>query len=294
MTAKVYFVVNIDSDPDPENTPPNNDAVMEKYRITKEILDDHAGGKGTICIHTSPMYRDRFFREPFMEFWKSWVDGGGELTLHPEEDLYSTPETRLESGTYYNDIEHMDPILRAQARFMEDNNLPFAAYKGGYHGLTKNIVHVLKKIKINIDLTCAPGIHWPEKAAHWAEAPLEAFYMSSEACWKKAQKGEESSMFEIPFGWDGQRRDASPNRLLDEHYLVNEFSNYEALCRVWDTIVDRAAKADSPQIVSILCHTYAMKDNELSGRCANILDYMTRHEGVPVTAREAKKIYDEM
>lgn len=33
MTSKVLFVVNIDGDPDPETTPPDNPAVMLKYAI---------------------------------------------------------------------------------------------------------------------------------------------------------------------------------------------------------------------------------------------------------------------
>ena len=44
----VYFVVNIDSDPDPEDTPRSDDAVMEKYRIMKSIVDERVEGKGTM------------------------------------------------------------------------------------------------------------------------------------------------------------------------------------------------------------------------------------------------------
>lgn len=77
MTSKVLFVVNIDGDPDPETTPPDNPAVMLKYAIMKRIVDDHAGGKGSFCVQTSPMYRRRFFESPFIDFWHEWVKGGG-------------------------------------------------------------------------------------------------------------------------------------------------------------------------------------------------------------------------
>ena len=291
VTTNNTFIVNIDSDPDPEDTPRNDAAVLEKYEIMKAIVDECVDGKGTICVQTSPMYRDRFFEDPFMDFWRAWVADGGDLTLHPEEDLYSTPETRLESGSYYEDIGHMEPIIRAKAELMASEGLPFAAYKGGYQGLTMEIVNVLAEVGIPIDVTCAPGIDWPEKLAAWGDAPKSAYYMSPEACGRAAGRGEVSPVFEIPFGWDGQDSDTG-RRLLNQHYLVNEFSNYEALCRVWDTVVERGARSGESQIVGILCHTYAMQNAQLSRQCRDILTYMREHGGRPVTAREAKAIYD--
>lgn len=287
----LYFIVNIDSDPDPEDTPRNDAAVLEKYAVMKSIVDDCVDGKGTICVQTSPMYRDRFFEDPFLDFWRAWVADGGALTLHPEEDLYSTDATRLESGSYYSDIDHMEPIIRSKAELMADAGLPFAAYKGGYQGLTMNIAKVLSRVGIPIDVTCAPGIEWPEKLAAWRDAPTSAYYMSADACGRAAERGEESPVFEIPFGWDGESSDTK-RRLLNEHYLVNEFSSFESLCRVWDAIVERGARTDEDQIVGILCHTYAMQNAKLSKQCRDILGYMRERGGTPVTATEAKAIYD--
>ncbi len=287
----VYFVVNIDSDPDPDETPRDDDAVMEKYRIMKSIVDERVDGKGTICVQTSPMYRDRFFEPLFLDFWRGWVKDGGDLTLHPEEDLYSTPETRLASGSYYSDTAHMEAVIRPKVELMNAEGLPFAAYKGGYQGLTMDIVRILEAVRIPIDVTCAPGIDWPEKLAAWGDAPTSAYYMSPETRSQAATPGASSPVFEIPFGWDGEDSDTS-RRLLNQHYLVNEFSSYEALCRVWDCIVERAESLGEPQIVSFLCHTYAMKADKLRRQCGDILSYMTRAGGTPVTATEAKNIYD--
>ena len=64
--------MNVDSDPDPEDTPRNDAAVLEKYGIMKSIVDKCVDGNGTICVQTSPMYRDRFFEDPFMDFWRAW------------------------------------------------------------------------------------------------------------------------------------------------------------------------------------------------------------------------------
>ena len=55
---------------------------------------------------------------------------------------------------------------------------------------------------------------------------------------------------------------------------------------------ERAESAGEPQIVSFLCHTYAMKADKLRRQCGDILSYMTRASGTPVTATEAKHIYD--
>ena len=289
----VYFVVNIDSDPDPEDTPRSDDAVMEKYRIMKSIVDERVEGKGTICVQTSPMYRDRFFERHFLDFWRAWVQDGGDLTLHPEEDLYSTPETRLASGSYYGDTAHMEAVIRPKVELMNAEGLPFAAYKGGYHGLTMDIARLLATVGIPIDLTCAPGIDWPEKLAVWGAAPTSAYYMSPETRSEAAAPGKSSPVFEIPFGWDGESSDTS-RRLLNQHYLVNEFSSYEALCNVWDCIVERAESSGEAQIVSFLCHTYAMQADKLHRQCGDILSYTTRTGGTPVTATEAKTIYDRL
>ena len=293
MKTTVYFVVNIDSDPDPEDTPRNDDAVMEKYRLTHRLISEHVDGKGTICVHTSPMYRNRFYEERFMDFWRESTEAGSDLTLHPEEDLYATAETRLGVGTRYEDSLHMEALIEEQAAFMNDQKLPFAAYKGGYHGLTMDIVRILEKVGIPIDVTCAPGIVWPEKAASWGNAPKSAYYMSTAACDQETDSAEAKPLFEIPFGWDGEPSDTSKRRLLNAHYLVNEFSNYEAMCAVWNTIVERAERVEAPQTVSLLCHTYAMKNDRLRNQCANILDYMRAHQGTPVTASEARDRYDE-
>lgn len=291
MSPSILFVTNVDGDPDPENTPPNNPLVLEKYRTMKQIVDDHAGGKGAFCLQTSPMYRRRFFEAPFVEFWRAWTAGGGELTLHPEEDLYCLPQDKHPTGTHYQDGERMRRVIEDAVATLAQLSLAFSAYKNGYHAQTPAIVDSFKAAGIGIDLSCAPGLYWPEKLTDWRKAPLSAFYMSKARLGEQASAEEADPVFQIPFGWDGQPSE-TPSRLLDTHYLVNEFSTHEAMAGVWDEIVRRAERQDRPQIVSLLCHTYTMADPIYRDRLKQTLDYFVHHGGEPVAPSEARARFD--
>ncbi|PLP58027.1 hypothetical protein CYK37_17635 [Mesorhizobium loti] len=291
MTSKVLFVVNIDGDPDPETTPPNNPVVLEKYQVMKRIVDDHAGGKGSFCVQTSPMYRTRFFESPFTDFWHAWVKGGGDLALHPEEDLYCQPEARLSTGTHYEDAERMRNVIADGVIALARLGLTFAVYKNGYQAQTPAMVRHFTEAGIGIDMSCAPGIFWPEKLADWRSAPLSAFYLSGDDLGEANSLQDIGPLFEIPVGWSGLPSDTA-NRLLNTQYLVNEFSDYEAITRVWDAIVHRGELEQRTQIVSFLCHTYTMADATYSDRLKRSLDYMVRNGGEPVSPREAQLRFD--
>lgn len=292
MEPNVYFMVNVDTDPDPEDTPRDDDKVLEKYRIMQDILRQHADAKGIICVHTSPMYRERFFENQFMNFWRSWVDEGGELILHPEEDLYGTPETKQGGSSLYLDSDHMASVINQCADIMKKAGLPLKIYKGGYHGLTPEIIKIVKKAGIQIEVTCAPDVDWPVKLANWGDSPVSAYYMSEDSQRIASNPADKNQLFEVPFGWDGVKSDTTKRFLLNEHYLVNEFSNFDAMCRVWDTIVERVAQLNTPQFVGILCHTYTMKDQKYRQRLEKTLDYMTSHRGISANASEIKALYD--
>ncbi|MBW2148452.1 MAG: hypothetical protein JRI22_15670 [Deltaproteobacteria bacterium] len=288
MKPVIYFVVVIDADPTRSSFGANNDYVMKKYNISLDLVKNYVDGKGTICVHTSPRYRNRFFNTPFIEFWEKWTRQGGELILHPEEDLYSTPETALPNGTYYNNIGHMKSIIKEKISFMKQKKLPFATFRGAFFGFTNDIARVLRNEGLNIDLSGAPGIVRPERAADWSDAPTSAYYLSNDSYRRPSEKPGKDSVFEIPLGWDGQETDVSRN------YLFHERSTYRRMCKVWDAIVERGRKTNSPQFVNFLCHSYSMKTTKLRNQCEKTLLYMRHHNGVPVVASEAKKIYNEL
>jgi len=292
MEPKVYFVVNVDTDPDPSDTPRNDESVIEKYGIMQDILREYANAKSIACVHTSPMYRERFFENKFMDIWKNWVQEGGELILHPEEDLYGTPETKQAGTSLYLKNEHMESVIVKSTEIMKKAGLPLGIYKGGYQTITHGIVQILKKVEIGIDVTCAPNIVWPIKNAYWENAPVSAYYMSEDSETIPSDPVDKNQIFEIPFGWDGIDSETTHNHLLNEHYLVNEFSTHEAMCKVWDVIVERAAQTGNDQYVGMLCHTYSMMEKKYPERLKKTLAYMCDHNGTPSTASEIKRLYD--
>lgn len=292
MQPSVFLVVNVDSDPDPVSVYQDDASLLTKYRRMRAILDGHADGTGAWTVLTGPICRDRFFEPPFTEFWRELADAGFDLVLHPEEDLYGPPPGREPGTCTYYDIEHMRPLILGRAAKMRDLGLPFAAYRGGYHGFTPAIGAAVKEAGIGIDLACAPGIDWPEKAAAWGDAPLTAYYMSSDRPAAIAGPSDADPLFEIPWAWDGKAPGTSRRFVVGANYMINEFSELSSMSGVWDAVVDRAASTSKPQIVSMVCHTFTMGQPEYEERLAGILDYVSGHGGRFVTPTHAKRLFD--
>lgn len=291
MGSDVFLVVNVDSDPDPVTVYQDDASLLAKYRRMRDILGEHADGTGAWTVLTGPLCRDRFYEPPFTAFWRELADQGNDLVLHAEEDLYGPPPGKAPGSCTYDDIAHMRPLILAKAERMRGLGLPFAAYRGGYHGFTPAIGAVLREAGIGIDLSCAPGIVWPEKAAAWRDAPLSAYCMSAEDPAVPAPPSERDPLFEIPWAWDGVAPGTSRRFVAGENYMINEFSTLPAMCRVWDAVQARAASG--PQIVSMVCHTFTMGQGEFEERLAGILIYVARQGGRFVTPRTARRLFDE-
>ena len=291
MPEDALLIVNVDTDPDPVSVPQTDAAILAKYRTMQAILARDAGGAAAWCVLTGPVCRDRFVQEPFLSFWRSLRDGGADLVLHPEEDLYGPPPGKVGERSTYENIAHMRPVILEKARQMREAGLPFAAYRGGYHGFTPAIGAVLKEAGIPIDLACAPGIAWPEKAASWAHAPLSAYYMSAEICDREASPDEQGALFEIPFAWDGVAAGTSRRFVIGENYMINDFSTLPAMRRVWDAVLARAAATGRTQIVSMICHTFTMGQARFEDQLSAILHYVRSTGGRIVTPTAARARY---
>lgn len=293
MSADVLLIVNVDSDPDPVSTYQEDDSILTKYSRMREIIGNHAGGAAAWTVLTGSLYRDRFYEGAFIPFWRELVAGGADLAIHPEEDLYGPgPGTGPDSCSYYH-TEHMREVILSRAQKLRAAGLPVSVYRSGYHGFTPDIGAILKEAEIEIDLSCAPEIVWPEKAAAWGGAPLSAYYMSGACQSDIAKDGDANPLFEIPWAWDGVAPGLSRRFVVGENYMINEFSNLGAMKRVWDAVVRRAAEKGEQQIVSMVCHTYTMGLPEFETRLISILDYVRSNSGEIVSPTRAKAIYDQ-
>lgn len=292
MIPNAYLVVNVDSDPDPASVHQDDASILAKYGRMRDILGEHAGGAGAWTVLTGPICRDRFFEQPFTDLWRRLAGEGADLVLHAEEDLYGPPPGARPGSCAYHDIGHMRPLILAKADAMRRLGLPFAAYRGGYHGLTPAIAAAVREAGIGIDLSCAPGIVWPEKAADWAGAPSSAYYMSNAVPAQVAGPADEAPLFEIPWAWDGKAHGTSRRFVVGENYMINEFSTLAAMAGVWDAVAERARAAPGPQIVSMICHTYTMGQRDFEERLIGLLAHVARQGGRFVTPRSAKQLFD--
>ncbi|WP_265975686.1 hypothetical protein [Brucella intermedia] len=293
MATEAFLIVNVDSDPDPVSSYQEDASVLAKYERMREIMRTHANGAAAWTILTGSLYRDRFYEQPFIDFWSSVLADGGDLVLHPEEDLYGPgPGTGPDTCSYYC-VDHMRDVILSRASKMKAAGLPVAAYRGGYHGFTPEIGEILKLAGIEIELSCAPGIVWPEKAASWGDAPRSAYYMSPSQQSVVAEPGDADALFEIPWAWDEVAPGTSRRFVVGENYMINEFSNLDAMKRVWDAVVDRSSRLQERQIVSMVCHTYTMGKPEFEERLMSILDYVSAQQGQIVSPTRAKAIFDE-
>ncbi len=291
MPPECLLVVNVDTDPDPVDVPQSDDAILSKYRTMQAILAAHGAAAAAWCVLTGPICRDRFVEPPFLDFWRALREGGAELVLHPEEDLYGPPPGKRGARSTYYDTPHMRSVILQKVRQMQAAGVPPGAYRGGYHGFTPEIGAVLKEAGIGIDLACAPGIVWPEKAASWAQAPTSAYFMSSGAQDREAAPDEADPLFEIPFAWDGIAPGTSRRFVIGENYMINDFSTLAAMRRGWAAVRARAASTGKRQIVSMICHTFTIGQPAIERQLGAILDHVRESGGRIVAPGTARAIH---
>jgi len=284
--AEVYLVPSIDTDP----------RVYHKYVRGKEIIDNDLTlthekwsvkkaikiatqvmkGKCVFMIHTSPFFRSKFIRVPFMNLWEEVLAIGGELALHPQED-------KVGGGTYYYDKRHMERVINEITMKIRNLNLPLNIFRSGYYAWSPYIAPILRKLNYKIDLSCAPGIVDPNRDVNWINAPRYAYYNNEQ---NKNQNNCKTSFFVIPLGWDGK------GHRFEENYLFCEKGSLNSLCRVWDTLVEEKISS-FPKIVSFLYHASTIDDESICNRIARFIEYVRKHNGVILTASEAKELYDK-
>jgi hypothetical protein len=290
MKPQIYLVVNVDADPDPVDSPADNDAVLEKYQIIQQLINERCDGMAVISVHSSPLYRERFIQPPFVDFWKEWTSGGGDLVLHLEEDFYALPENRRASSTGFENLEIVEQAMKETLSALASEGLACQAYRGGSNSMTPEIAEVLTELGISVDLSCAPGLVWKERVVNWASAPLSGYFMSAQAPARAADPGEQGPLLEIPLGWDGINDGDDVPRKPNHHYLANESSTFEDLCRVWDIILKRADDTGNHQAVSLLSHTHTAKTARFHSQLDAFLRFATTNRGIPASLTEIRTL----
>lgn len=74
--------------------------------------------------------------------------------------------------------------------------------------------------------------------------------------------------------------------------MINEFSNLDAMKKVWDAVLRRSHERGEQQIVSMVCHTYTMGQTRFEEQLSSILDYVCSNGGQIVTPSHGKAVFD--
>ncbi len=259
--------------------PPDEAETLENIRGALRLMREHSGGVCCLTVHTSVLYRDRALRPAYVPLWRECVQSGGELAIHPHEDIGK-------AGTLYADPAHMHGVIRHMKERMAAHGLAPTAFRGGYFAFSQVLPRILETEGILVDLSSAPGLIRPERDVDWAGAAASAHRLCL-VDYRHAGCGDAlSQVLEIPLGGSGA------GVTFAEHFLFNERSrDLEALIAVWETIRKRARRSERLELVNFLWHAFAMRQPALVERCHRFLEHVQRQGGVFVTPRAARDLW---
>lgn len=285
--ASVYVVPYMDGawvDYDPLSpevdyaaVPFNEAEVVSNLKDAIPTMKDLIDAKFVFGVHTGVYCRNGFHSEELLELYRQLIAAGGEVALHPHEEL-------VKESTLVAHEAHMEKVITDQVTVLREAGIPVATYRGGYGAFSDQVRRILEGLDILSDLSATPGktmAHWD---AHWEKAPTSAFYLQEGDPFVTSPDGKDSSLLEIPLGWDGA------GTRLDANYL-NEESSIEDMKNTYQQIADRAEESGKPQIVHFMCHLFAMADRDMRARCLGILEHVQDSGGVILTPSEAVEVY---
>lgn len=291
MEPKVCLVVYMDGDwkgyaplspeADYAAAPPDPQEIEDNVGHALEEMETKIEGKFVFGVHTGVYCRELLYGEPFMNLWKKLVAQGGELAIHPHEEV-------VRKGNLFQEKDHMEVVITSRWRDMAKEGLHPSAFRGGYSAYSNIVTPILERLGIGVDLSSMPGFENPLWGAFWKQAPLSAHYL----CRTDYQHGgchhPRSKILEIPMGCDGLGDD------LTRNYLYNEASSLKKLRRVWSAILERGQRSGQTQFVHFFCHLHAMGEERLRNRCLDFLDYALNHGAMVKTPLEAKSLFDTL
>ena len=237
-----------DLPPDEKLLARRSDAVLDVMR--------KAGVPAFVTVHTSPRYRRTFLDAPYVDVWKSFQDAGAALVLHPHEE-------RADGSTFYDDLPHVEHVIRSTSGLAAEKGLTFKAFRSGAFSFNPALPQVLVEAGIVVDLFAAPGLKNPKRNIDWPEdfSKPDTFIESG------------VPLLEIPLGWDGSESDLSAN------YLYNETMDYASLVRIWQTIVTAAKRSEQPPIINFLCHGFGLVRPDMAEQALSFIRYMKSEGG---------------
>lgn len=289
MKSSVLLVTNVDISwvnflpLNPERNyvaepPPLDQCASEIDGAVQEMIDV-VDSKFVFNVHSGTYCRTGFYEEPFLSSYHRAVDHGAELAVHTHEEIAG-------QGTRNEDEGHVTNVILERKGDLSRAGLTATCFRGGHFAYMNYLTPLLEREGLHIDLSSAPGYDRPDWPAVWTGARLTGHYLCRNDHAAPSCQGEESTIFEIPLGWDGLG--TSP-----QNYLWIEESTLEDLCRVWDSIVSRAQEAREVQVVHVLFHTYSLGVPKFLERYRQFVDYVSRHGAEFATPSEAKRRFDD-
>lgn len=253
--------------------------IENNFRTVCELMGELVEGRFVFAAHTGTYCRDLFYREPMLSGYRQMLAHGGELALHPHEEVVG-------EGTLVTSAAHMRKVITDKAAELREAGLTATAYRGGYGAYSKFVTPVLEEEGIFVELSAAPGRENQLWSSCWREAAPSAYYLCSDDPFHRDCNDERSPVLEIPMGWDGRGTE------LDRNYLWNEMASLESMKQTWSAVLERADASGEPQIIHFLSHLFAMEDTELRERCSDFLRFALANGAEAVTPSGAKAVYD--
>ncbi len=253
--------------------------VIRDIEITLELSDRALGGKLSWAPHSSPAHRYFLYSDPFFDYWREVERQGGEISVHPHEDIPGERSRIRETG-------HMRIVIEDLLNVLTQAGCAPKSFRPGYFGRNDELAGVLEELDLLVDYSAAPGRHDDFVGCDWRGAPLSGGFLSHGSAAEFGSPGKDrSKVFEIPLAWDGK------GDKFEENYLFNELSTLEKLKTVFSTLQQRTRSEGAPQFVHFLFHSSAMTKSLFREQVADLAGHILENEGKLVTGAEARKIY---
>lgn len=245
--------------------PPDEALMRRRFAAIRDVVLGEAGGEAVLTVHTSPRFRQTFFREPYADIFRDMAAEGVALALHPHED-------RADGGSLYDDPAHLRAVVTQGMQAARDAGLALAVFRSGGFAFHPCLPKLLAGHGIGVDLSAAPGLEDTQRHAVWSEAAWRQEWVLDDAV---------AAVKSVPIGWDGQ------GTSMDRNYLYNEKCDLASLCRIWDAL---CARPDRPRAVNFLTHGFGLVEERWRRQAAGFLRHVRAHGGRVVSARSLSPI----